>query len=219
MCDYKKLSIVFLIQCYFGDVTDDPILAAIDKAYIDMQTHTVKVEKGRKKALFKRRKIVTEVLHDAIKILPEKKGSFDEWHKSLTCEIQKKDNVEGVEPLTIGQIQKWINMAVKYCFVLKQLGIDKIDDYFNGKNAKRFHAPLDSYVLKAIDQGEPAWSSIKEYDHYKERIKKVSFCRELEKWPEWANKAKFKQDGEERKADKGTYKRYIQDGEGYNFKR
>ena len=52
MCDYKKLSIDFLIQCYFGDVTDDPVLAAIDKAYIDMQTHTVKVEKGRENALF-----------------------------------------------------------------------------------------------------------------------------------------------------------------------
>ena len=43
--------------------------------------------------------------------------------------------------------------------------------------------------------------------------------RELEKWPEWANKAKFKQDRKERKADKGTYKRYIQDGDGYNFNR
>lgn len=219
MCDYKKLSIDFLIQCYFGDVTDDPVLAAIDKAYIDMQTHTVKVEKGRENALFERRRIVTEELYDAIKILPETKDPFDKWHKELTCEIQKKGNVKGVKPLTIGQIQKWINMTIKYCFVLKQLGIDKIDDYFNEKNANCFHAPLDSYVLKEIGQGEPAWSKIKEYDQYKERIKNVSFCRELEKWPEWANKAKFRQDGEERKADKGTYKRYIQDGEGYNFKR
>ena len=218
MCDYKELSIDFLIQCYFGDVTDDPVLAAIDKAYIDMQTHTVKVEKGKEKALFERRKIVTEELHDAIKFLPQKKGSFDEWHESLTCEIQEKDNVEGVEPLTIGQIQKWINMAVKYCFVLRQLGVDKIDDYFNEKNAKRFHAPLDSYVLKEIDQVEPAWSKIEEYNQYKERIKDVTFCQELEKWPEWANKAKFKQDGKERKADKDTYKRFIQDEKGYNFK-
>lgn len=41
--DWRRMvdnEIRFLIQCYFGDI-DDPYLASIDKAYFDMQTHTV----------------------------------------------------------------------------------------------------------------------------------------------------------------------------------
>ncbi len=40
----KENAISFLIQFFFGHV-EDPILSAIDRAYLDMQTHTVDGEK------------------------------------------------------------------------------------------------------------------------------------------------------------------------------
>ena len=48
----RENAISFLIQCYFGSI-EDPVLASIDRAYLDMQTHTIS---GDKKFLYKRRK-------------------------------------------------------------------------------------------------------------------------------------------------------------------
>ncbi len=50
-------AVKFLIQCYFGDFKD-PFLAAIDKAYLDMQTHTL--EGDKESVLFPMRKEITE---------------------------------------------------------------------------------------------------------------------------------------------------------------
>ena len=100
-------------------------------------------------------------------------------------------------------------MSVKYLYTLKRLGVDGIDDYFINHN-KEFHAPLDSYVLDHLKEGG-CWSGISTYERYKNIVKKISFEEEYNNWPNYAKRAKIKKNGYEKLADKGSYKRYIQD--------
>ena len=203
----KDDAISFLIVCYFG-TEEDPILAALDKAYIDMQTHTVS---GNQKTLFKKRKEITEFLYNKISHISDE-VDYDTWHKSVSDQVKKK-----YPKLSYGQIQKWINMTVKYLYTLKQLGVNGISDYFSNDHISDFHPALDSYVLSAINEEGP-WSKIKEYDEYDAIRKKLSFEQEYLNWPQYARNASLKKDGTEKKAEKNTYKRYLQDNGGYTLK-
>lgn len=203
----KDDAIKFLIVCYFG-TEEDPILASIDKAYIDMQTHTVS---GEKEYIFEKRKEITEFLYSKIAQIPEGMA-YDDWHKVVSIQIKEK-----YADLEYGQIQKWINMTVKYLYTLKQLGVNGISDYFSNDHVSAFHPALDSYVLAAINEKGP-WSKIETYDEYDDIRKKLSFEQEYLNWPQYARNASLKKDGTEKKADPGTYKRHVQDHEGYSFK-
>lgn len=92
----------------------------------------------------------------------KKQEEFDEKHREL-CEKLKKEWDE----LSYGQIQKWINMSLKYWLLF---GGDKIANI--EKNAKYFHIPIDS-IIKEIAFGEKrnqadykSWSKIENYDEY-----------------------------------------------------
>ncbi len=75
---------MFLVQSLFGSMENGPIVAAIDKAYIDMQTHTVF---GKQEDLFRNRKTITEILYDNIQNLVKENKIFDEWHKDVSLYI------------------------------------------------------------------------------------------------------------------------------------
>jgi hypothetical protein len=60
-------AISFLIQCNFGKMEYGPIVVAIDRAYIDMQTHKIKGDPETE--LFPRRKAITEYLYGQLQIL------------------------------------------------------------------------------------------------------------------------------------------------------
>ena len=206
-----KDEIRFLIQCYFGS-EGDPILIAIDRAYRDMATHTLYGD--AEKELYPGRKIVTEYFYGQINVLTKDHTDFDLWHEETSRGIKAK-----YQTLTYGQIQKWINMTIKYLYTLRKLGVDGVDVYFGAtENVKKFHAPLDSYVLNAIDEPEPTWSNIETYETYKERVGKISFWEEYKNWPQYARESMLKKDGEPKLGDKGTYKRFVHDNGGYNFR-
>lgn len=192
----------FLIQCYFGDI-DDPYLTSIDKAYFDMQTHTVN---GNKDDIYRMRYLETEYLYKRITKLPSE-NNYDKWHKETS---QTMKSMETPFELTYGQIQKWINMTVKYLYTLRCLGVEKVDKYFaDHKNA--FHAPIDSYVLNAIGLNGIFWSKIATYEEYMNIRKQISFDDEYMKWTEFAENSQKNKDGMHRMADKGSYRRYIQE--------
>ena len=50
----------------------------------------------------------------------------------------------------------------------------------------------------------------------KNRIK-LSFSDEYLNWPQYAQNASLNKNGSKKKADKGTYKRHVQDNGGYSF--
>ena len=192
----------FLIHSVFGDI-EDPYLASIDRAYLDMQTHTIS---GNRDDIFEMRRRETEYLYEGIMELP-KETDFDRWHKKTSEAMESMDTPIH---LTFGQIQKWINMTIKYLYTLRSLGVNSIDKYFI-EHKDDFHAPIDSYVLKALNMEEDSWSKIPTYEAYLEIKGQISFDEEYTEWPRYANSAQRKKDGTNKLADNGSYKRYIQE--------
>jgi len=105
---------------------------------------------------------------------------FDASHKE-TCFILCTIYAKGGWPMfSIGQAQKWINMAFKYAFVL---GEQRLPGFLN--LFEFCHVPLDNVILGQVrrrygqDWRKPAWSKISDYDAYLE--KQIWFRRSF-KW-------------------------------------
>ena len=205
--------IIFLAECYFGDITD-PLIAAIDRAYLDMQAHTVN---GEKIDLFDRRKKLTELLYEEISSLNQS-TDFNKWHKTTIKNMRSSCKGKNMM-LSYGQCQKWLNMSVKYLYVMKQIGIPGISEAFEKSQVAKFHAPLDSYVLNALNEKDVTWSSIDSYEQYERLEKKITFLEELKNWPEYRRNANKCTNGNDRLPDKGSYKRYVIDNGGYSFRK
>ena len=160
------------ISFWTGFYNDEDCFSwASNKAYLDMAcTMTFKdlpkddsqKEKKRIDALRKRwRDAGTEVIKEGFRSVPTE---FSHWHKTI-CEnlikIYEKDKLVKKEKnkrtdqsaeLTYGQAQKWLNMTLKYLWLLDRLEL--IDDAdissFIRTHAKSFHVPFDSYILRYI---------------------------------------------------------------------
>lgn len=109
-------------------------------------------------------------------------NDFNEWHKEKCRSIKEKMNkaiyetnnfIIKEESFTIGQAQKWLNMTLKYLWLLNTLpnGLDK--DYL--------HIPVDSYIIEAVSDKKhnyqyglkskistpkSSWSSWDDYGEY-----------------------------------------------------
>lgn len=110
-----------------------------------------------------------------VKVNRSTQESFDTWHKK-TCEkiIECYDEVNSNKSIfTYGNAQKWLNMALKYLWLLGALPIDIKEE--------RLHAPIDSYILQKlwnlkVDEVTcsadtfyykgNSWSKISDYDDY-----------------------------------------------------
>ncbi len=170
--------------------SDKVILACIKKAYRDMCRtitftyaqdkipHDKKEDYLKKKAEWK--KNVEDLIVKGLSGLSEYKDQeyFDSWHKSLCNDIIKlQDNKVLKEKLTVGQAQKWVNMSIKYLYLLGR----------NVASPKVLHIPVDDFIIHAAavskesnigdkvdvkglgvkgDDVKP-WSKIRDYEIYK----------------------------------------------------
>ena len=156
---------------------DDPITWASNKAYLDMnrtmtfrESDSGKTEKEKRDIQEKRnrwRDEVTEKIRGRINET-DKYNGFDQWHKE-TCkemisfysnkgdgqsilvlrEKNKRTNKEAT--LSVGQAQKWLNMMLKYLWLLDRLGLlEKEFSTFVRKHREFFHIPIDSYMIRYI---------------------------------------------------------------------
>lgn len=181
----------FLKTLYFG-VTDNPFEAASKSAYTDMcRTIRFKGKNG-----YYLRKSVDKLLEEKIPDLIFVKGEkeFTQWHHSICNRIVEMYMSEGVE-FYIGQAQKWVNMTLKYLYVLEP---DVVEPFYH-----LLHIPLDNYIMDIAKKqyGVPAlscaWSRITEYDEYlnyerklMEVIDEVPLDWEFSKWVESARQQK-----------------------------
>lgn len=110
-----------------------------------------------------------------VKVNRSTQESFDKWHKK-TCRkiIGCYDKVNGSKIIfTYGNAQKWLNMVLKYLWLLVALP--------NDIKEERLHAPIDSYILQKLwnlkAEGVTcsadtfyykgnSWSKISDYDDY-----------------------------------------------------
>lgn len=147
----------------FGNESD-PIAAASKRAYRDFcRTIDFKEKTDHSKAV----EAVTSVIRTRLKRLSDiqSKEGYDKWHEELTEAIQGSF---GDASLTVGQVQKWINMTMKYLIVLKELPENEIRAYL--------HVPIDSIILKKSRHADfflskkteesKTWSQIEDYKQY-----------------------------------------------------
>lgn len=170
MCKIKapKADICF----WTGFYNDEKVVSwASNKAYLDMnRTMTFKkdtknLSQEDKNVIYEERKQWrdqgTEFIRKNILNLDK---PFKAWHNDACqklIEIYSKDQLvirDGQKRtnksahLTYGQAQKWLNMTLKYLWLLNRLGLiedKKIRSWIN-KHEKSFHVPLDSYILKYV---------------------------------------------------------------------
>jgi hypothetical protein len=159
----------FLFRLYFGS-NPDRFGACVARAYLDLRrTLTGFAEFPnaivlRQNAHEKVRSslVALQKLHDSLD-----QDGFDVWHRT-TCEELCLVYAEQQFVFSVGQAQKWINMAFKYVFVFGE-------EYIPGFVALYGfgHVPLDIIMLnKFAAIGAPrlssAWSRLHNYGEYME---------------------------------------------------
>ncbi len=185
----------FLQKLVFGSVSD-PLEAAYFRAYRDFN-RTLRFGAVDTKAREALRTKVLDQLGTCISALkryysPEQEF-FDQWHER-TCYDIRGVYLSADIKFTFGQAQKWLNMTLKYLYVLGDHDLDRFLDLF--------HIPIDKYVIEiaARDLNIPCpkkrWSKwddyTNEYMRYqlalRERIVGVSpFFWELSAWNDEAD--------------------------------
>lgn len=111
-----------------------------------------------------------------------KNSDFDDWHKAKCEEIINfmnnsidKSNTKILkkeEKFTIGQAQKWVNMTLKYLWLLNALP--------TGVKPEYLHVPIDSYIIEIAydnknkfenalgleEKPKDSWSKLPKYEDY-----------------------------------------------------
>lgn len=161
----------FLKFSYFGNLKDR-IEVASNRAYRDM-CRTIKFNGLSVENRLKLRKKVKDDFKTEIDNLTSKiQGDFDKWHEQLCKKIideYKKSKIQ----LSYGQTQKWVNMTIKYLYILE------VEWYTFDSIFEDLHIPIDNYVFDAVEKElgikrpADAWSKLdkKEYLKYQEDIR------------------------------------------------
>lgn len=147
------------IMWWSGRLFDDDILdLAITKAYkdlmrtirgfADIENHDEIITNAR-----------SNLKSSIIKILSQNittQKQFDIIHEEACNELIKAFSIQ---PFTIGQAQKWINMTFKYLYLLEYEKIDSVYEYC--------HVPIDSYMLNITNYSmSKPWSKLNDYKEY-----------------------------------------------------
>jgi hypothetical protein len=150
----------FLIAIHFGK--KDLLTRCVGLAYRDLQRTVRGISKYDKGRIPDRvRALVGEARR------AQTQNEFDAWHQSACEEIIGAFQHIGYQRFTVGHAQKWLNMILKYLFVLG----DRVPGY---EHVFGFcHVPLDQFVIAmAASQGLPklpgtgAWSTLNDYRVY-----------------------------------------------------
>ena len=155
----------FLKAIYFGDFTD-PLKAASSRAYRDMN-RTIRFNGLPDATRLALREKVNAVFDVELSKLNSdsitSQDEFDAWHRRVSDMIKALYWDEGVK-LTYGHTQKWINMTIKYLYMLEVNTFDAVFDFL--------HIPLYNYVFDiardslGITRPKVAWSK---WDNYEEQ--------------------------------------------------
>ena len=152
----KKNALNFLLYSYFGVTSDSEenelLRAAASRAYQDAASHVLSVRnEGEKDGL---RNDGCDALVTFLQELPVE--DYDAAHKKLCSKLKSLYSGKTTEDrgFTYGIAQKWVNMTMKYIFILSTL-IEKEEfsqKYTDRLPEKEMHIPLDSYMLEYIAQ-------------------------------------------------------------------
>ena len=227
MIDYGT---TFFLWSYFGisveEIKKDEekaketvIEKAVIRAYRDASSHVLSVKDEHRdslKALAMQSimEFVSELAEAAADkprlTMNEKRTKFDELHKKICrrlveeygCdEYYKVDKRGQLHKFTYGIAQKWVNMSLKYIYLLDEVLWGGLRIRWTSYFATDFHAPLDSLVYEAIEdelkinvnkhlEGQ-TWSQIDNYERYRQLQDMIrDKLKQKDKYPiEWENSA------------------------------
>ena len=204
----EKDILEFFKYSYFGNLKD-PIEAASNRAYRDMcrtLNFDILPKKDKDTTISNLKKDVNFIFKKEIPIINEgsitSQKEFDTWHHGLCDNIiekckkieKYKKTEEGKEEkiqFTYGQAQKWVNMTIKYLYILNDHTFDNVFDFL--------HIPVDNYILDianknfGIDKPKKPWSKWDEeqYRNYQNEIKsKIKIAPLLWEFDNWLKVAK-----------------------------
>lgn len=142
-----------LITFFFGNSSNYKLLG-VNRAYRDFnRTLYLENEKSSDRVQIKTKtaEFIVEKLSYILDHKFSNQDEFDKFHKTVCEEIK-----EFWGKLHFGQIQKWVNMTLKYWLIIGNIHIPNI-----GTNSKWFHIPIDNLVLQTIIKErtqKTAWS-------------------------------------------------------------
>jgi hypothetical protein len=153
----------FLVAIHFSK--QDLLGSCVRLAYRDVQRTIRGVAKFTKVGVPER---VRDLVLDARRA--QDQGAFDTWHQTACADLIAAFRAIGYDRATIGHAQKWLNMSLKYVFILGE----RVPGY---AHVYPFcHVPLDRYVIEAARPlgfpglpGTGAWSSLNDYAIYMNR--------------------------------------------------
>lgn len=150
-------AINFLLYSYFeitlASTEEDILIAAINRAYRDASSRVLSIDDDNQRDTLK---------CDAAKKLCVAISSlwsttnYEMWFYD-TCEQLEEtyENTKGKKQFCFGHAQKWVNMTMKYLYVIKSI----FYQYRYGKDMfpqltdaleKQLHIPVDSYIMEAV---------------------------------------------------------------------
>lgn len=148
-----NIAIEFLLWSYFNlpkeEERDEIIKACIKCAYSDATKQGAYNTRKTREVEYN-----PELIIDCIKNLSEN-SNYDEWHKQSCDDIAKNF---GDTSFTYGNAQKWLNMTVKYLFIVDAI-MEMLDastefrTFYKKKferHEKKFHVPIDSYIIQSL---------------------------------------------------------------------
>lgn len=136
---------LFLLNVLFGsNYKNDYVTAASNRAYRDFN-RTIRFKANvsadeRAKTKEKVTSIIKKHIEEYVKG-PIDEDAFAKFHKTICEEIITKYDETIAEKFYYGQAQKWLNMTIKYLFILEDnpLGLGQAFDYC--------HIPIDNYIM------------------------------------------------------------------------
>lgn len=159
----------FLETSYFGNFDGqkpDNVHLAVYRAYRDFnRTLTLGKSTSDNERLELKNKVAELFKNNLLKKLSSvaTQDGFDKIHKENCDEIKKIYDAKNIT-ITYGQAQKWVNMFLKYYYILEAKDIESKIEFF--------HVPIDSIIINLVKSkfsisGFPvAWSKLDDYDAY-----------------------------------------------------
>lgn len=139
--DYSDYCIKKAIMKAYEDATNEGAYNTLFKKTIE----TEKLEK-LKAASGDARRCSAEFLFSQIQMLSSFASSYEEWHNKTCegiCEKYSKVYLEKGAPFfTYGNAQKWVNMSMKYIWMLGLLPTEVPET--------ALHIPIDSYIIDTL---------------------------------------------------------------------
>lgn len=179
--EYSDYCIKKVIMKAYEDATNEG-------AYNTLFKKTIASERlnGLKAASRKARKASADFLFRQIRALSTYAGNYDAWHENTCqglCDRYRQVYLEKAAPFfTYGNAQKWVNMSMKYIWLLGLLPAELPET--------ALHVPVDSYIIDAL------WEEENHAVCFPVRVDKpVSRCKKYKNpsdyvtgWSQWTQK-------------------------------